>query len=335
MLRRFPLLSIVVALSIVILACGACQPAAADAGVSAYRDVARPYLFNFATWEWAAFSGPNNPFTRYPPANVYDADTVRRYLDLVAQETALNRDILGEVSKGSTPDKSQTEHLDTLRSARIDLEPQVERIIAAQVTMVLHENGIYTPLDRFINLKQTFPKVWFKLDQLPYLLVVSPRNKIESIYEVNLLQELDAGTINRIENQITDLGASGLVVMLGGLGFTYPAFVANETDLDFLMHTVTEEWLHQYLAFTPLGVRYVLDLTHIQDNYTIATMNETLASMVAEEIAQQTVARFYKSPQVNAAQQPMRAESFDFNAEMRQIRIHVDELLANGQVDEA
>ena len=75
-----------------------------------------------------------------------------------------------------------------LRSEREQLEPLVERIIAARVTAVYQEAGIHTPLDRFIGCP--LPSVvWFKLDRLPHLLVVSPRERIESVYEAMLLQD--------------------------------------------------------------------------------------------------------------------------------------------------
>ena len=73
----------------------------------------------------------------------------------------------------------------------------------------------------------------------------------------------------------------------------------------------------------PLGFRYVLDLTHLKPDYPIATMNETLAKLVSDEIAGTVLARYY-SPAGWAGTCEYHSETFDFNREMRQIRLRVD-----------
>jgi len=39
--------------------------------------------------------------------------------------------------------------------------------------------------------------------------------------------------------------------------------VDNSADLRFTIDAAAEEWLHQYLAFKPLGFNYVLNLLGI------------------------------------------------------------------------
>lgn len=321
-------------LLLVCLVCYGCQAAGVSTPVSQYAAVARPYRFDFLRWEWVAFTGPNSPFRYQAPANVYDTASVYRYLAIEQQLKTLEEAQLAQTAEGLEPDRERSAYIYALRSEREQLEPLVERIIAAQVTAVYQEAGIHTPLDRFIRLPFTIPVVWFKLDRLPHLLVVSPRERIESVYEAMLLQDLDAEIIESIEHEIGALGASGLIVPLGGFGATYPSFVTSEGDLRFIIETVCEEWLHQYLAFTPLGFRYVLDLTHLKPDYPIATMNETLAGLVSDEIAGTVLARYYSQP-VGQALARYHSETFDFNREMRQIRLRVDELLAAGQVERA
>jgi hypothetical protein len=82
-------------------------------------------------------------------------------------------------------------------------------------------------------------------------------------------------------------GYSALVVELGGLGVTYPTFVNVNSSLHDVLNAATEEWVHQYLAFKPLGFRYVLDLLGISRNQDIITMNESLTGIVSSEIGQQ------------------------------------------------
>ena len=121
------------------------------------------------------------------------------------------------------------------------------------------------------------------------------------------------------------------MVALGGLGATYPTFVANDAGLQFTIDTATEEWLHQYLAFKPLGFLYLLDLTGVSRNYDITTMNETLASMVSKEIGAIVSEKYYPGYGNNAQQE----SGFDFNREMREIRRTVDEYLARGEITQA
>jgi hypothetical protein len=119
------------------------------------------------------------------------------------------------------------------------------------------------------------------LEPPPNLLVVSPRERIESMREIPLQSTISRDEMETIEAEVDKLNVSSLVVGLGGFA-TYPSVVSNETDLQFALNTVAEEWLHQYLAFKPLGFRYLLDLSGIARNYEIAIMNETLAGMVSK-----------------------------------------------------
>ena len=128
------------------------------------------------------------------------------------------------------------------------------------------------------------PPVNIKLGNPTYLLVVSPRERIESIREIILKPSLTPEEIADIETRVDESGVSSLVVGLGGLGAIYPSLVSNEASLPFTIDTIAEEWLHQYLVFKPLGFLYLLDLTGLSRNYEIATMNETLAGLVSKEV---------------------------------------------------
>ena len=126
------------------------------------------------------------------------------------------------------------------------------------------------------------------------------------------------------------LDVSSLVVGLGGYGGTYPTFVADSYGLKYALETAVEEWLHQYLAFTPLGFAYVLDSTGVSRNYEIATMNETVAGIVSKEIGTAVYDSYY-SGGGGAGPEP----DTEFNREMRQIRRTVDELLEQGEIEQA
>jgi hypothetical protein len=137
-----------------------------------------------------------------------------------------------------------------------------------------------------------------------------------------------------IESKVEALGYSALVVPLGGIA-TYPSYVTNGGDLKFTIITIVHEWLHQYLAFTPLGFRYVLDRAGIRPNYDIATINETVVSIIAGEIGSEVYAEYNPGAAAENNTAPPPATGFDFNKVMRETRLAVDRYLAAGEIDRA
>jgi len=216
------------------------------------------------------------------------------------------------------------------------MQKKVETIIELQIRTVLRQNGIINPFDSFLGIN--FPPIDFELEEPPHLLVISPRNQIDRIKDILLLQNMTDAQMNDIENQVAASGYSALVVELGGLGVTFPTFVNADESLQSVLDTATEEWTHQYLAFKPLGFRYVLDLLGISRSQDIITMNESLAGIISSEIGQQVYDKYYASyfpATTNPPAATSSAPAFDFNAAMRQIRQNVDAYLAAGQIDEA
>jgi hypothetical protein len=226
--------------------------------------------------------------------------------------------------------------LDMLQGRRTALGNTVERILEKQIREILAQQGIFNPVDRYIKLKVIFPPLNFKLEKPPHLLVISSRDIIESMREITLMQTISLEKMEEIEDKVDELGVSSLVVALGGLGATYPTFVTNEASLKFTIDAATEEWLHQYLIFKPLGFLYLLDLTGVSRNYEIATMNETLASMVSKEIGSIVYSTYYSGYADNGAYQGQEADADSFfNREMREIRMAVDNYLARGEIEQA
>ncbi|GAI54484.1 unnamed protein product, partial [marine sediment metagenome] len=70
-------------------------------------------------------------------------------------------------------------------------------------------------------------------------------------------------------------------------------------------------------------------------NYEIATMNETLASMVSKEIGSIVCEKYYHEYENGVNQNQTTTPEFDFNQEMREIRKTVDKYLAQGEVKQA
>jgi hypothetical protein len=130
---------------------------------------------------------------------------------------------------------------------------------------------------------------------------------------------------------------SSLAVPLGGLA-VYPAMLVETSYAEHIFSTGAHEWAHHYLGFYPLGFNFGAT----PDLY---TMNETVASIVGDEVGRAALERYYPDlappppppPPDPDAPPPPEAEppEFDFQAEMRETRVTVDELLAEGRVEEA
>jgi hypothetical protein len=172
-----------------------------------------------------------------------------------------------------------------------------------------------------------FPPVLVTLTSPPNVLVISPRTDLRVIGSV-VLREIDTAMQERLEASADSTGVSSLVAPIGGLA-TYPSMVLEEDSPERVLSAVAHEWLHQYLIFYPLGAGY-------WTRQETREINETTADLVGQEIGAQLSDR-YQLRRPNSTSQPPTAPrgGFDFRAFMRDTRLHVEELLAAGQVDQA
>ena len=299
--------------------------------------IVQPYRFSIAGWEFKAIPREVNQWL-FSRSEETDDETgvVTEYFALVEQIKTLKSGIqaINAGDNQGNPASLEAE-LNRLREKRIALESTVERAIERQIKETLTQQGIFNPIDKYMRLEVGFPPVSFKLEEPPRLLVISPRDRIESIREIFLQTDLSPEEMEDIEAAADKLGVSSLVVKLGGLGATYPTFVTNESSLKFTIDTATEEWLHQYLAFKPLGFLYLLDSTGVSRNYEIATMNETVTSMISKEISSIICEKYYPEYVDDGNQAEAEESEFDFNQEMREIRKTVDDYLARGEIEQA
>jgi hypothetical protein len=178
-----------------------------------------------------------------------------------------------------------------------------------------------------------FPQVRVKLVEPPLLLVISPRDRIAYYDRILLTPGLTGDSMEQIEGKVDALDLSSLVVQLGGFGAAYPAIVSPDMAPAHIVNAVVEEWAHQYLAFKPLGFLYLVDSLGLRQDPGVIVMNETLAGMIAREIGGKVYERYYSNT-VGKADSPDPG-AFDFNREMRETRLKVDGLLANGKIEEA
>ena len=295
------------------------------------NSIVKPYLFDIVGWELGAIRHEVNQWTfgRYQKID----DGVRvvwEYYSAIERAKTLRSEITAVDASNVKGDLPALEaELNRLQEEKLASQSTVERIIEKQVRDALAQQSIFNPI---VGFRVSFPPVNFRLEKPPYLLVVSPRDRIASIREITLQQNLNLEEIAVIEAEADRLGVSSLVTEIGGLSVPYPTIVEDEASLRYTIDTVVEEWLHQYLFFKPLGFLYALDLVGASRNYEIATINETLASIVSKEIGSIIYQKYYSQYQTNAQQDQVAEAAFDFNREMREIRRTVDAYLARGEI---
>ncbi len=212
--------------------------------------------------------------------------------------------------------------------------PVAEAILQNQIAIIVGELGLSVG-------GQNLPPTLFHTTPLPTALIISPRDVIRQDQSISLVPDLSVDRRFEIEEQVDRaLDVSSLVVDIGGVG-TYPTMVQQTSNLVWLSEVVAHEWVHNFLTLRPLGVNYLTSPA-------LRTMNETTASMAGKEIGQALLERFYpelappredeKPPQdsIQAAPeiQPQEPE-FDFRKEMNITRTRVDELIAEGRIEEA
>ncbi len=293
--------------------------------------------FDFVGWEIRAVVG-KLVYSLIAPQRYMDEqarhDFFLGYLRLVSEIQRVDSEIRKaytdpEVADPEVATAGLRAHLADLRAEQAARQPVAEAILEEQTASTLVRNG-------FGILGQEFPPVGVRFTPLPMMLIVSPRDRIEAIFQLGLRHGLDTAQQEAIEKRIDrTFDVSSLVTGIGGLG-AYPAMLLESDSPTWLAEVAPHEWTHHYLLFRPLGWNY-------EASPEARTINETVASIVGKEVGRQVVARYYpellppESPPVTSSAEPQPAQpaAFDFRAEMHATRVRVDELLAQGKVREA
>ncbi|NMC01408.1 MAG: hypothetical protein GYA30_03430, partial [Chloroflexi bacterium] len=188
------------------------------------KQLSGPLQFDFVTWEIATLARKIAYGLLAPQRFMTDADRARfvlTYLDHVAEAQQLSADIERSYADPQIADPTQAtapqrDSLAALRQ-RLDREaPLAEAILGEQVSQVLTEGG-------FGHLSQIVPPVSGTFTPLPYLLIVSPRARIESLFQAELQAGLDAGQQQELETRVesAEPDLSAYVTAIGGLS-AYP-----------------------------------------------------------------------------------------------------------------
>jgi len=301
-----------------------------------WDEIAGPYVFSISAWEFGNFFDKwGYSFEQFfIPEKLTQQESVQRvedYLSLAQNASSLEDTINREKSEGNSSQadlKSLEAQLAQLTRQRNSLRDQVEAIVEGQISSILTDAGLAKTIDFIGKVNILFPPVDFEFQQEPNVLIVSPRDKIELATTILLIPDLSLEQIVDIENKVQGINMSGLVERVGGVA-TYPSIIPQDDSLQYLLSTVAHEWLHHYFYFHPLGRNYWA-------NYDMTSINETAADLGGDELGQLVYQRYYVQPVSQAASPGAESQpAFDFNKEMRQIRLTVDQLLAQGQVEEA
>ena len=243
LLRALSLLLIPVLL---LTGCGA-----SDTFQSNLDKIVAPYSFSISRWEISALSQEVDELFSDLNVSADDAQIVVRYFavmsDINAQESAIEAITSGVMAGDASAYQAALAQLQAERDA---LAASAEAVLEAQLSLTLKSLGIKNPLDSLTDLDITFPPVKLRLQEPPKLLVVSPRSVIGRIDTITLSNEMSLDDITALEDAVSTLDVSALIVDLGGIA-TYPSFVANRYGLQFALSTAVEEWFHQYLFFDP------------------------------------------------------------------------------------
>lgn len=216
-----------------------------------------------------------------------------------------------------------------------ELAPFAESILQSQLSETL------AGLD-LVTIGQPLPPVLYHSSPTPLALIVSRRDQIVQTANISILPTLTLDQQIALEDEVAkSLDVSTLVVQIGGVG-VYPTMVMETANLPWLLNTIAHEWTHNYLNLRPLGINY-------SATPELRTMNETAASIVGDEVGNLVLQTYYPEflaarpdpsllaldlhfPPSNGFDDP---PIFDFRAEMRETRVTVDELLAQGKIEEA
>lgn len=291
--------------------------------------------FDFLLWEANALAVKGGAFLTAGHSYLSEEaqkDIVLNYLSLLGEVRQQEGQIISiyadpTIADPETAAAELQAQVNTSRRQLAEWQPVAEAVLQEQVGTILTEEG-------FGLLNQTWPPVQMHMTPLPLILIVSPREKIEQIYNVPLLPGLTLDSVEEIESSVEETtDRSALVVPIGGLGI-YPAMLIETSNINFLVNTIAHEWAHHWLTLHPLGLNY-------GTGPGLRTMNETTASIVGDEIGALVIERYYpefippEETEETAEPDPNEPPPFNFRAEMAETRIHVDELLADGQVEAA
>lgn len=299
-----------------------------------------PYQFDYISWELSALAAKAgqtlwglHPFM----SETERSEFVRDYMTDLSHVRTLESQINMIYVDPDIPDPDAESaglraERDSVRDSLRQRQSLAEAILEGQVAAVLVDEG-------FGIAGQLFPPLSMRFTQPPNVLIVSPRDSISFDISISL-NPLPVDDIAALEAAVDARhDVSSLIVPIGGMAL-YPAMILEFPSVEWAVETFAHEWLHHYLFFYPLGIYYLTSGEGFSGETRI--INETTADVFGKALKQKILARYYPglvtSQSVhNAApiKPSFQEDVFDYGATMHETRTTVDQLLADGKVEEA
>ena len=299
------------------------RPSESEAAIASFR-------FNLLAWEagnvfdkWYHELVALLPWNPQPPREERIA-LAEEFFRLAQEERRLESELL--TVEESSPEADRIgRRLAEVRDSLSSIRPAVEQTIEREVSSILVEEGFASRVGAIL------PPVDTVLSRSPSLLVTSPRDRILRLDNILLRHGVLPEDRELLENiTLEERGLSAIVVDTGGIG-TFPSVISSGASLHHSLTVVAHEWLHNWFFFQPLG-------QHFWDTPDMIALNETAATLGGWEIGDRayeamTGIKFDRKPPAPPSGRDPNA--FDFSDYMRETRLHTENLLEQGRVENA
>ena len=285
----------------------------------------------FSLLEWELVNLPQkwtfmiwNTISNTDSKDMNTVEKIELYIDLSKRVNKYER-LLDTSGNNYFTSKSANEirdHTKLLKSKRDSARLIAEKSIEDEITKTIKQLGLKN------KLGLVFPPVDIRLQNIPKVLVTSPRNEIRMIDSVLIDAEISLKERDRIETTLFQAyDTSALVDDLSGVA-TYPLLVDDQQSLRRILQTSVHEWFHAYFFFKPLGWNY-------WDSSEMTTLNETICTLLGEEIGDVIYFNLYETDEHGLIDSKLNHPNEQLLDKMRLTRIEVDKLLSEGEIDSA
>ena len=285
----------------------------------------------FSLLEWELVNLPQkwtfmiwNTISNADSKDMNTVEKIELYIDLSKRVNKYER-LLDTSGNNYFTSKNVSEirdHTKSLKSKRDSTRLIAEKSIEDEITKTIKELGLKN------KLGLVFPPVDIRLQNIPKVLVTSPRNEIRMIDSVLIDAEISLKERDRIETTLFQAyDTSALVDDLSGVA-TYPLLVDDQQSLRRILQTSVHEWFHAYFFFKPLGWNY-------WDSSEMTTLNETICTLLGEEIGDVIYFNLYETDEHGLIDSKLNHPNEQLLDKMRLTRIEVDKLLSEGEIDSA
>ena len=331
-IKRWPRVALTTVLAVLLLAAGH-----GDHRHDAVDALVAPYRYSLIDWELSNFfdKWARKSIDLLPWREDLDRDArnnmVQEFFSLGRELSELRHRLDYHTSTGESAPEMPADTLSAaiarVEDRRREILPVVEEAVESEISTVLAEEG----LESGIGL--IFPPVDTVFASSPGVLVLSPRDRIHRHSTLLLKPGMSDEDKERIElAYLQQRDLSALVERTGGVA-VYPSVVSDQGDMRYSLIVTAHEWLHHWFFFRPLGWNF-------WSSPEMTTLNETAATLGGEEIGERAFDAMISRPvirQSNPDTPPTTPApgAFSFGQAMRETRLHTEELLTEGKIEEA